>query len=93
MGQNVSLPHLGLEQFGRLYYLSPLTNYLSGFAGSADEFMDVFIWSEEDNGRGSNQIVSCFYLYLVVSFVLEFFVFHFFLFEMPILFIFRKKGI
>ena len=67
MGQNVSLPHLGSEQFGKAYYTSPLTQYLSGFCSNVDENMDVFVWGEGDNGRGANQIVSCFYRYLEVS--------------------------
>ena len=73
MGQNVSLPHLGSEQFGQAYYMSPLTQYLSGFCSNVDEKMDVFIWGEGDNGRGANQIVSCFYRYLEVSNCLSFY--------------------
>ena len=43
MGQNVSSPHLGGEQWGNFYYMSPITRHIFGVAFPAEQFMNTYI--------------------------------------------------
>ena len=42
MAQNAEIPHLGSEQLGKAYYLSPLNQYIHGIADNATETVIFF---------------------------------------------------
>ena len=46
MGQNLSTPYLGGNQFGDFYYMTPLNHFLLGVACPAEEKMNAYIWEE-----------------------------------------------
>ena len=62
MAQNAELPHLGSEQVGKAYYLSPWIQYIHGISNNVKENVNIFVWSEGVAKRGENAIVSCLHL-------------------------------
>lgn len=43
-GQNVGCPHPGSEYIGQTNYMSPMTDFLSGFSDNVKDYMNGFVW-------------------------------------------------
>ncbi|EJK57849.1 hypothetical protein THAOC_22069 [Thalassiosira oceanica] len=65
MSQNAQIPHLGADQEGDFYYMSPKTEFIFGICNNGKKFMNVYIWGEESANRGADNIVSCLFWDLV----------------------------
>ena len=67
MGQSVSFPIVGRDQFGDAYYMTRVNLYLFGVNDNArpngHDHMNAYIWSEADGRRGANNNVSCLFKY------------------------------
>ena len=67
MGQNVSTLYLGGDQFGDLYYITPINHYLFGVANQSEGKMNTYILEEGGTNHGADNIISCLYLELLRS--------------------------
>ena len=58
MGQNVPLPSVEGDQFGDVYYMTPVNLYLFGVNENAipdgNDHMNAYIWSKAAGRRGAN---------------------------------------
>ena len=59
MSQNGQVPHLGADQCGKFYYMSPKNQFIFGVVDNGTKKMNVYIWGEGKANRGADNIVSC----------------------------------
>ena len=63
--QNLDLPHVGEEQPGETYYFSPIWLYCLGIVDASSNKLFAYVYPESVSGRGSNNVCSCLYHYLI----------------------------